>query len=113
MRVKASLVCHSPRTLEGMTTKIIFLLFFLSPLTYSVPSDNAFFPWAKESRWVYAVTDKKKDKPFEMTVTMEDSWKDKDVSGMIMRQKDKRGIMREFLFKNEKGIFIDHLGLSK
>ena len=33
--------------------------------------------------------------------------------GMIMTQKDKRGTMREFLLKNEAGIFITKLGLSK
>ena len=34
-------------------------------------------------------------------------------SGMIMKQKDKLGTMREFLFKKDGGIFIYKLGLSK
>ena len=48
-----------------------------------------------------------------MKVVIQGPWKDGDLSGMIMSQKDKRGTMREFLLKNEKGIFIHKLALSK
>ena len=48
-----------------------------------------------------------------MKVVMQGPWKDGDSSGMIMTQKDQRGSMRQFLLKNEKGLFIHKLGLSK
>jgi len=48
-----------------------------------------------------------------MKVTMQGPWQEGDSSGMIMAQKDKRGTMREFQTKNEKGFFIYKLALSK
>src|SRR5207245_10529095 len=50
---------------------------------------------------------------FEMKVTIEMPWKEANASGMVMTQKDKRGTMREFQLKNEKGLFIHKLALSK
>jgi hypothetical protein len=64
-------------------------------------------------RWVYDTYEKGKKGYFEMTVVIEGPWKEADLSGVIMTQKDKRGTMREFLLKDEKGIAIHKLGLSK
>ena len=72
-----------------------------------------FFPWAQGSTWTYDTLDKEKNEHFEMKVTVEGPWKEGDLSGMIMTQKDRRGMMREFLLKNVTGIFIQKLGLSK
>lgn len=76
-------------------------------------SSDSFFPMTKGSEWVYNTINKKKMEPFEMKVVMDGPWKEGDSSGMIMTQKDKRGTMRQFLLKNEKGIFIQKLALSK
>ncbi len=48
-----------------------------------------------------------------MKVVIQGPWKEDDLSGMIMSQKDHRGTMREFLLRTDKGIFIQKLGLSK
>jgi len=76
-------------------------------------SDDAFFPWDKGTSWVYETTNKKSGNRFDMKVVMDEAWKAGDLSGMVMTQKDKRGTMREFLVRNDKGIFIAKLGLSK
>jgi hypothetical protein len=73
----------------------------------------AFFPMEKGTQWVYDTTNKKKKDHFDMKVTIEGSWNDHGKSGVIMTQRDKRGQMREFLIANEKGIFIQKLGLKK
>jgi hypothetical protein len=75
--------------------------------------NEAFFPWGKGTEWVYDTFNKTKSEHFDMHVVMAESWKEGDLSGMIMAQKDKRGTMREFQLKNEKGIFIQKLALSK
>ena len=75
--------------------------------------DMDYFPWAKGDSWVYSTLKKGEKEPFEMKVVMEDEWKDGNASGMIMTQKDHRGTMREFQSQNEKGIFINKLGVSK
>jgi len=75
--------------------------------------DDAFFPMQEGSEWVYDTKNKKSGDRFDMHVRIEGPWKEKGQSGMIMTQKDKRGRMREFLLKNENGIFIYKLGLKK
>jgi hypothetical protein len=78
------------------------------------PADIAtYFPMDKGITWIYDTLDKKAGEHFDMKVEIQDSWKDGDVGGMIMKQKDKLGTMREFLFKKDGGIFIYKLGLSK
>jgi len=73
------------------------------------PSD-AFFPSEKGSRWVYDTFDKKTNKHFDMKVVVESASTAGGVAEMVLTQKDERGTMREFLLKNEKGIFIVKLG---
>src|SRR5258707_14859794 len=78
-------------------------------------SNEAYVPLDKGFSWVYDTTKKTKKEPehFDMKVVMEGPWEEKGLSGMIMTQKDKRGKMREFLLRDEKGILIYKLGLSK
>lgn len=83
------------------------------PMFAEAPSNDAFFPLEQGTSWVYDTLHKTKKDKFEMKVTVEGPWKEKGESGMILAQKDKRGRMREFLTKNEKGIFIYKLGLKK
>jgi hypothetical protein len=85
----------------------------LASVLCAASPDKSFFPWDKGDSWMYATYQKGNEEPFEMKVVMEGPWKDGESSGMIMTQKDKRGSMREFLLKNETGIFIAKLGLSK
>lgn len=75
--------------------------------------NSAFSPSKTGDSWVYDTYKKDSKERFEMKVSIEGPWKDDELSGQIMRQKDKRGTMREFLLENEKGIFIHKLGLSK
>src|SRR5258708_19711 len=74
---------------------------------------DAYFPSEKGFSWVYDTLKKDKNEHFDMKVSVEGSWDENSQSGMILTQKDKRGKMREFLLRNEKGIFIYKLGLSK
>jgi hypothetical protein len=48
-----------------------------------------------------------------MKVIIEGTWKEGDLSGPILTQKDKRGTMREFLLIKDDAVFIKKLGLSK
>src|SRR5262245_39437342 len=82
------------------------------PLGADVPSD-AYFPLTKGFSWVYDTFNKTKNEHFDMKVAVEGPWAEKKLVGMILTQKDKRGKMREFLLKDEKGVFIYKLGLSK
>jgi len=97
--------------------KNVLLVGLLAGITHlAIAADvanDAFFPLSKGTAWVYNTIKKEKKEPFEMKVVIEGPWKEGDASGMIMTQKDKRGTMRQFLLKNEKGIFIQKLGLSK
>jgi hypothetical protein len=85
----------------------------LTPLRAAGVSSDAYFPWNQGFSWVYDTLNKTKKEHFDMKVTVEGSWQEKGQSGIILTQKDKRGKMREFLTRNEKGVFIDKLGLSK
>jgi len=95
--------------IAGVTAMVVVLAF---PI-FADTASEAFFPWAKGASWVYDTFNKKKNEHFDMKVVMEGPWKEQDESGMIMTQKDKRGTMRQFLTKTDKGIFIKKLGLSK
>jgi hypothetical protein len=92
---------------------LLVLLILGTALLAAAPADDAFFPWAKGNSWVYDTLNKTDNSHFEMKVVMEGPWNEGDSSGMIMTQKDKRGTMREFQTKNEKGFFIYKLALSK
>jgi hypothetical protein len=93
---------------------IPFLALTGASILWAADSPNeAFFPLEKGTVWVYNTTQKEKHTTFEMNVVIQGPWQDGTASGMILAQKDKRGTMREFLVKNENGIFIHHLGLSK
>ena len=76
------------------------------------PSES-FFPMQPGTEWVYHTMNKQEKKSFEMKVVIQGPWKEGHLSGTVMTQKDKRGTMREFLLKNEKGIFIQKLALSR
>ena len=93
------------------------LLFILLCTVLGFTADTAdiatFFPLQKGFTWTYDTLDKRSNKHFDMKVEIQDSWKDGDDSGMIMKQKDGRGTMREFLLTKDGGIFIRKLGLSK
>src|SRR5882762_9787857 len=78
----------------------------------STPSE-AFFPWDKGYTWVYDTLNKTKHEHFDMKVSIEGPWEQNTLSGIVLTQRDKRGVMREFLLRNEKGIFIHQLALSK
>jgi hypothetical protein len=82
------------------------------PEKVGVP-DTAFFPLAEGTRWVYKTTHKTKKDVFDMVVTVDGPWKEKDKGGMILKQRDKRGQMREFLLTTDAGVFIYKLGLKK
>lgn len=98
------------RTLIFRAVSIVFLAssWALSDSPYDVYS-----PMDKGFEWVYDTLHKKTKDHFDMKVVIEGPWQEKGQSGMIMTQKDKRGRMREFLFKNDNGIFLYKLGLKK
>jgi hypothetical protein len=75
--------------------------------------NDAFFPVTQGTSWVYDTTKKGNKESFEMKVKIDGTWEDDKESGVILVQKDKRGQMREFLLKSEKGYFIKKLGLKK
>jgi hypothetical protein len=91
----------------------ITTLFVLTPvLSADTVTNQSFFPWDKGT-WIYNTINKENHDHFDMKVSIAGPWKENGESGIILSQKDKRGIMREFLTRNEKGIFIYKLGLSK
>jgi len=90
----------------------VFMLATFAPARLTTETD-AFFPLDQGDSWIYDTLNKTKKEHFDMTVLTEGPWQEKGLSGMILTQKDKRGTMREFLLRNEKGVFIYKLGLSK
>src|SRR4051812_48902231 len=76
-------------------------------------NSTAFFPWKTGNQWVYLTQKKGSQDSFDMKVEIEGAWTEENLSGQIMRQRDRRGTMREFLLQDDKGIFIYKLGLSK
>ncbi len=94
-------------------TALVILFFLNLPLYAAEAPNDAFFPMEEGTTWVYETLHKTKKEKFDMTVRISGIWKEKGQSGVIMTQRDKRGQMREFLLKNEKGIFIYKLGLKK
>jgi hypothetical protein len=101
------------RSIWRAGVEVIVFLSLGSILFAAGPSDDAFFPWGTGTAWTYDTLNKSNNGHFEMKVVMQGPWKEGEFSGMIMTQKDKRGTMREFQTKNEKGIFISKLALSK
>src|SRR5687768_4911423 len=117
------------------TLLAILTLSLISPSARAEKTpDEAFFPLQQGFSWVYETYNKKEKERFDMKVTVEGGWgedalspalrkvlmqqgfqagKTGTISGMILAQKDKRGRMREFLLKSEKGIFIYKIGLKK
>jgi len=85
----------------------------MGPTLWAAALNDAFFPWNAGDSWIYDTYKKGDKEPFEMKVVIQGPWKEGAAAGMIMAQKDKRGTMREFQTKNEQGIFIDKLALSK
>src|SRR4051812_17998089 len=75
--------------------------------------NDLFFPLNPGDTWVYDTLNKKAKEHFDMKVAVEGPWEEKGQSGIILTQRDQRGKMREFLLRNEKGVFIYKLGLSK
>lgn len=98
---------------RGVYLGVVGLVLLTAGTQRALASDNDFFPSKTGSQWVYDTLKKGSKDSFEMKVDIEGDWKDDVSSGQIMRQKDKRGTMREFLVSDEKGIFISKLGLSK
>jgi hypothetical protein len=89
-------------------------LLLLGPILFAAqPANEAFFPLQQGTEWVYKTLNKQKKDSFDMHVVIQEPWKDGDLSGTIMTQKDKRGTMRQFILVNDKGVFIHKLALSK
>jgi hypothetical protein len=86
----------------------------LTPLRAAGAPSDAYFPLDQGFSWVYDTLNRtdKKDR-FDMKVRVERPWEEKGQFGIILTQKDPRGKMREFLVRDEKGVFIYKLGLSK
>jgi hypothetical protein len=91
---------------------VLVVLGLVFPVAADIASD-AYFPMEKGFSWVYDTLNKQDNKHFDMKVVIDGPWDENKQVGMILTQKDKRGKMREFLLKNEKGVFIYKLGLSK
>jgi hypothetical protein len=72
------------------------------------------YPLSPGSQWVYQITDyENKNAVFDQTSTIEPPETYDKVLCSILKQKDKRGTVRAFVIKNEKGIFWKKIGASK
>src|SRR6185437_4707392 len=101
-----------------MRNALIFAVgvLWLAPAAlHATPSskDDFFFPWTIGSSWVYKTTNKKSTDVFPLEVKTTGAWTEDGESGIIVVQKDKHGTMRQFMLRNEKGVFLEKLGLSK
>ncbi|MDD5491685.1 MAG: hypothetical protein PHV60_03260 [bacterium] len=75
---------------------------------------NDYYPLTTGSQWVYQITDhESKNDVFDQTATIDPPETYDKVPCSILKQKDKRGIVRAFVVKNEKGIFWKKIGASK
>ena len=75
---------------------------------------NDHYPLTPGSQWVYQITDhENKNDVFDQTSTIEPPETYNKVLCNILKQKDKRGTVRAFVVKNEKGIFWKKIGASK
>lgn len=92
---------------------ITFVLLGLSPVLWGAEKDD-YYPLTPGSQWVYQITDyENKNDVFDQTATIELPETYGRVICGILKQKDKRGIVRAFVVKNEKGVFWKKIGASK
>jgi hypothetical protein len=73
-----------------------------------------YYPLTPGSQWVYQITDhENKNDVFDQTATIEPPETYDKVQCSVLKQKDKRGIVRAFVVKDEKGVFWKKIGASK
>ncbi|MDD5131446.1 MAG: hypothetical protein PHH44_02170 [bacterium] len=99
-----------------MSTKkwlLTLVLLATSAVATGAEKDD-YYPLTPGSQWVYQITDhENKNDVFDQTATIEPAETYDKVSCSILKQKDKRGIVRAFVVKNEKGVFWKKIAASK
>ncbi|MBI5555662.1 MAG: hypothetical protein HY920_07440 [Elusimicrobia bacterium] len=99
-----------------MNVKKIFItlvLLGLSPAAWGADK-NDYYPLTTGSQWIYQIADyENKNDSFDQTATIEPAETYDKVTCSILKQKDKRGIVRAFVLKNSQGIFWKKISASK
>ncbi len=95
--------------------KLLFPLFLLGLSSLAWGADkNDYYPLTTGSQWIYQITDyENKNDSFDQTATIDPAETYNKVTCSILKQKDKRGIVRAFVLKNSQGIFWKKIGASK
>ena len=75
---------------------------------------NDYYPLTAGSRWTYAVTDYEHDSNrYEQVAVVDPTQVVDGVAYPVLRQTDRRGTMRAFVIKDERGVFWQHVGACK
>ena len=84
----------------------------LLPAQAASPGD--YYPLTPGSTWTYLITNHEdKDDTFEQVATIDKPETYEKITYEILKQKDKRGIVRSFVLRNDKGVFWKKIGASK
>lgn len=107
----------SPISLYPMKTIVLFFIlmsFLFLPIICTSVEKTDYYPLTKGITWVYEVTNFEADnEKFEQAVSIERPETYEGKLYHILRQKDKRGIIRSFVQKNEEGVFWKKIGARK
>lgn len=88
-------------------------MLWLAAPAWAATEWDRYFPTPVGAEWRYDVRDKKAGDRFEMRVVIDPDWREGELGGPVMRQRDKRGTMKQFLLRRDDGVFLHKLGLSK
>ncbi len=97
------------------TNRVLITLVLLGLYITAWGADkDDYYPLTPGSQWVYEITDfENKMAIFEQTATIDPPEIYDKVACSILKQKDKRGTVRAYVIKNEKGIFWKKIAASK
>lgn len=91
----------------------IFLTLIFCQIVFAADK-NDYYPLIEGTQWTYQVTNfEENNDTFEQIVTIDKPDNFDHYFYSVLRQKDKRGTLRSFVLKNEKGIFWKKIGAKK
>ncbi|GEM_PF-1474356 len=97
-----------------LKTLLLTAVLGLTALAAQAADPKNYYPLTPDSTWTYSITNHEdNDDTFDETVTIDKPEIYDKATYSILKQKDKRGIVRSFVLSNDKGIYWKKIGASK
>lgn len=100
--------------MKTILSSFIAMMFLFLPLFCTGAEKKDYYPLTESSTWLYEVTNlEANNEKFEQITTVDKPELFEGKLYYILRQKDKRGIVRSFVQKNKEGVFWKKIGARK